>query len=130
MTFGAETEMYRVLQTKARTLGRSTLDLGERNLHASLGVINVTGGKEDAAAVVRDRRLPVPGTPMRVARLDVFHALYSGERHRMAVAADRAALGTKPSHTQVPEPIKYGDLWLPYGTTLSDGGILPGSDAE
>jgi hypothetical protein len=109
-----------VLRTKGATGGLSTMDLGGRNIHASLGVVDTTGDGKDVAGIVHDRRLPIPGGPVSVARLDTIHALYSGERHRSLVASPSGLLQHGTQHDKpfeswrqagsptAPEPIRYG----------------------
>lgn len=118
LTLGAETGMYEVLRTKARTGGRNTDLLGDRNMHISAGPLHLNSG-HDVAIVGHDQCYASPGGKVHVAGLDVLQAIYSQERHSSLVKVNTkivpAQTGPFPRTAQ-PEPIKYGPLWLPYGT--------------
>lgn len=127
MTFGAETGMYRTFKIKARHDGRNTGRLGDRNIHASLAGIAVAGNGSDAAGVVRDRQLPTPRGRLHVAALDVVHALASAERHTslqlptngIIVPGRHVPTPYPKSINSRPEPIRFGNIWLPYGTNVA-----------
>jgi hypothetical protein len=80
LAFGAETQMNRLLQIKDATGGLSTIALGGRNVHASAAPLRV-GERADCAAIVHDRRKPVSASGATVAKLDVWQALATNERH-------------------------------------------------
>jgi hypothetical protein len=96
LSFGAETEMARLLRIKDETGGLNTNLLGERNMHASIHPIN-TGRGYDCAAVVHDRRKPVGNDGALIAKLDVAQALTPCEQiaHQIPVKAPR--LWTPPA---------------------------------
>ena len=81
LTFGAETEMYRVLQVKGRTGGLSSEKLGGRNVHIWLGPVDLPHKLRSSAGIVDDFRFKVPGSSASVAELDLAHSLFPVERH-------------------------------------------------
>ena len=75
LTYGAETAMRAVLDVKAKTGGRSTDLLGERDLHAYF-VPEIPGERPDYQALItNDVREPIPGTSMALAKLDCLMAI-------------------------------------------------------
>jgi hypothetical protein len=74
MSFGAETEMARLLRIKDETGGLNTDRLGGRNMHASIHPIQ-TGRGYDCAAVAYDRRKPVGSAGAMVSKVDVAQAI-------------------------------------------------------
>jgi hypothetical protein len=79
MSFGAETEMARLLRIKDATGGLSTDRLGGRNVHAWLYPVEACRGPY--AGVVYDRRKPIGSDGATVAMLDVEQALSTAETH-------------------------------------------------
>ena len=80
LSFGAETEMARLLRVKDATGGLSSDRLGGRNLHAWLYPLDACRGGT-YAAVVCNRRVPVGRSGASVAKLDVEQALGTAEQH-------------------------------------------------
>lgn len=75
LTYGAETAMREVLDIKAKTGGRSTDLLGERDLHAYF-VPEIPGERRDYQALITDDvREPIGGTSMSLAKLDCLMAI-------------------------------------------------------
>jgi hypothetical protein len=80
MSFGAEREMTRLLDVKDVTRGRSTAELGSRNLHASFPS-RIAAGLEPGIRVLigRDVTESPFNTQAKVPRLDMLAALHSVE---------------------------------------------------
>ena len=87
MSFGAETGMKRLIDMKDTTGGLSTNLLNGRNIHASISPnpAKLPGGS-DYGAIAVDHRKQVSPSGATIARLDVWQALSTKERHSKAVA--------------------------------------------
>ncbi|HLX32613.1 MAG TPA: hypothetical protein VKR79_07580 [Gaiellaceae bacterium] len=81
LVFGAEQAMARLLSVKDKTGGLSTDRLGRRNIHIWLAPLPLRARDRNCAAVVRDRRVPIPASEAQIARLDVLQAAGDFERH-------------------------------------------------
>jgi hypothetical protein len=75
VAYGAETAMSEVLAIKARTGGRSTDLLGERDLHAYFMPPITKSTDSNSALVSRDRGDVVPGTNLFISKLDGLAAI-------------------------------------------------------
>lgn len=75
IVYGAETAMSEVLDIKARTGGRSTDLLGERDLHASFMPPIKKSTDSNSALISRDRGDSVPGTELIISKLDGLAAI-------------------------------------------------------
>jgi hypothetical protein len=78
LTFGAEREMFALLEMKDRTGGKSTDLLGERNVHAPIPHQHVRDHAGSGVLVVRDKTLKV-AAPMHFSLLDAHFALLNNE---------------------------------------------------
>jgi hypothetical protein len=110
MTFMAEQEMRRVLEVKDRTGGLNTDRLGDRNLHAWLAPLPVRDEDRVCAAVVRDKRVTLPGTAVRVPMHDFAQSAFSIERHTRFVPIRN---GPTRIDSAAGTPVVYRDLVLP-----------------
>jgi hypothetical protein len=88
LSFGAETEMARLLRVKDETGGLNTDRLGGRNMYASIHPI-LTGRGYDCAAVAYDRRKPVGSAGATVSKVDVAQAITPCEQiaHQVPIRA-------------------------------------------
>jgi hypothetical protein len=75
VTYGAETAMSEVLDIKARTGGRSTNLLGERDLHAYFMPPIRKPTDSNSALISRDHGDSVPGTKLIISKLDGLAAI-------------------------------------------------------
>jgi hypothetical protein len=75
VVYGAETAMSEVLDIKARTGGRSTDLLGERDLHAYFMPPIAKSIGSNSALISRDRGDVVPGTNLLISKLDGLAAI-------------------------------------------------------
>jgi len=75
VVYGAETAMREVLDIKARTGGRSTDLLGERDLHAYFMPPIRKSTNSNSALISRDRGDSVPGTELFISKLDGLAAI-------------------------------------------------------
>lgn len=75
VVYGAETAMSDVLDVKARTGGRSTDLLGERDLHAYFMPPLPNDTVKYSALVSRDRREPIGDSGMSISKLDGLAAI-------------------------------------------------------
>jgi hypothetical protein len=75
LVYGAETAMSEVLDIKARTGGRSTDLLGERDLHAYFMPPIRKSTDSNSALISRDRGDSVPGTELVISKLDGLAAI-------------------------------------------------------
>jgi hypothetical protein len=73
--YGAETAMSDVLDIKARTGGRSTDLLGERDLHAYFMPPITKPSGSNSALIALDRGEVVPGTDLFISKLDGLAAI-------------------------------------------------------
>ncbi|HEY4450549.1 MAG TPA: hypothetical protein VGN13_03005 [Solirubrobacteraceae bacterium] len=114
-TFMAEEEMAELLEVKDRTGGLSTDLLGGRNLHPWLGLLPLTHEDAMAAAVVRDQRLPLPFTNVKVPKLDVLLTMgnFESRIHVEGSLRDRVQIDSRDG-----TPVVYEDLIGP--PTLGD----------
>lgn len=72
LVYGAEIAMREVFDVKARTGGRSTDLLGDRDVHACF-VPEIPGERPDYQALIsNDVSEPIPGSPMALAKLDLM----------------------------------------------------------
>jgi hypothetical protein len=110
MTFMAEQEMRRVFEVKDRTGGLNTDQLGGRNLHAWLAPLPVRHEDRSCAVVVRDKRVTLPGTAVRIPMHDFAQSALSIERHTRFVP-----VRSGPTQIDSTEgtPVVYSDLVLP-----------------
>lgn len=83
LTFGAETNMHRLLKTKGQTAGRVSNRIGTRNLHAYLGATLLERVNPhivtNCVGVVHDRALTVQDA-VTIPLIDILYALHSKER--------------------------------------------------
>lgn len=86
LTFGAETNMYRLLKVKGVTGGLVSDKLQGRNLHPWLAPLPVGKRLATSVAIVRDRTITVPGSRAQVGMFDLTHAVNTHERHSRIVA--------------------------------------------
>jgi hypothetical protein len=86
LTFGAETEMHRLLQMKGSTGGLVSNKLQGRNLHPWLFPLRLGERLEDSVAIVQDRTATVSGTRAQVGMFDLTHAVNTHERFSRIVA--------------------------------------------
>jgi hypothetical protein len=93
LSFGAETEMARLLRIKDETGGLNTDRLGGRNMHASIHPIP-TGRGYDCGAVAYDRRKPVGSAGATVAMVDVAQAITPCEQMAHQVPTRASPLWT------------------------------------
>jgi hypothetical protein len=100
LSFGAETEMARLLSIKDATGGLSTDCLGGRNMYASIHPIP-TGRGYDCAAAAHDRRRPVGTDGATVSKVDIAQAM---------IPVEQIAHG-------VPTPAS--PIWMPPGRGIS-----------
>ncbi len=90
IAFGGETGMRRLLGVKDATGGLSTNLLNGRNVHASISPAHARlPGRSDYAAIAVDYRKPVSSSGATVARLDIWQALVTKERHSKLVETGR-----------------------------------------
>ena len=75
VVYGAETAMSDVLDTKARTGGRSTDLLGERDVHAYFMPPIAKATEDNGALISRDRGDLVPGTNLFISKHDGLAAI-------------------------------------------------------
>ncbi len=80
--FGAEQEMTRLLDIKAKTKGLNTDKLDGRNCHIWLAPLDVTRKLRGCAAIVQDNRLELKSSTVEIPILDVNQAIYCGERFK------------------------------------------------
>jgi hypothetical protein len=86
IAFGAETGMKRLLDIKDATGGLSTDLLEGRNVHASVSPTPIRlPGRSDYAAIAVDYRKPVSLSGATVAKLDIWQAMNTKERHSTVV---------------------------------------------
>lgn len=110
IAFGAEREMFRVLAVKDRTCGLSTGRLGGRNVHPWLAPLPIHGPDRGCAAVARDKRVPVPGSDVRIPAHDLAQALLNMER---SARFEGARSGPVRIDSIRGTPTVYGDLIVP-----------------
>jgi hypothetical protein len=110
MTFMAEQEMRRVLEVKDRTGGLNTDRLGDRNLHAWLAPLPVRDEDRACAAVVRDKRVTLQGTAVKIPMHDFAQAAFSIERHTRFVPIRN---GSTRIDSAAGTPLVYHDFVLP-----------------
>lgn len=92
--FGGERGLKAVLDAKDLTGGLSTSILGGRNVHPWLAPLPLKPEERRKGAVVRDIRLPLPGTDVAIPLLDLQHALSNQENHTELVPHDRSTPAT------------------------------------
>jgi hypothetical protein len=96
MVFGAEREMARVFDVKDRTRGRSTDQLGPRNVHFDVPE-NMRPANEPCpyVMVARDITVNLFGSRVNVPWLDIAQALLSYERPRRVVLEERSRASSR-----------------------------------
>jgi hypothetical protein len=109
-TIMAEQEIAELLEVKDRTGGLSTDVLRGRNLHPWLGLLPLPDEDAMAAAVVRDQRLPLSFTNVKIPKLDVLLTMGNFESRIRVEGSlrDRAEIDSSDG-----TPVVYEDLILP-----------------
>jgi hypothetical protein len=104
MVFGAEQEMARVFDVKDRTRGRSTDQLGSRNVHFDVQA-NMRPANDPCpyVMVARDLTVNLFGSRVDVPGLDVGHALLSNERPRRVFLEERRRASPQRLPTDSPD---------------------------
>jgi len=87
LTFGAETEMSRLLDVKGHTGGLVSADLNGRNLHPWLAPLPIPMALRNSAAIVRDRVQELSDGKTRIGLFDIWHSINTHERFAHAVPA-------------------------------------------
>lgn len=101
MAFAVDREMADLLDVKDRTRGRSTDQLGDRNLHFHVPPKMLAGRDPDSYVVIgRDRTVRKFETRANIPMLDVGYVLASSERPRAVVMHPRS----KVSSIATPQP--------------------------
>jgi hypothetical protein len=80
LSFGAVRQLEQVLRVKAQTGGLNAPRLEPRNCHFWLAPLDLPQELRGCAAVMHDRRLPIPGTDVAVPMLDVSLSIHNEER--------------------------------------------------
>lgn len=91
LTFGAETNMYRLLKVKGATGGLVSDRLQGRNLHPWLAPLPIGKRLETSIAIVRDRTITVSGSRAQVGMFDLTHSVNTHERHSRFAADPNAS---------------------------------------
>lgn len=115
LAFGAERGMSRLLDIKDRTRGRSTEELGSRNLHSGVPATMLPANDPRSYVLIaRDVTVKLLGARPDVPWIDVNKILLSGERPRRVVLQPEPRIVSPRSQTRRGRDPKTG-AQTPFG---------------